>query len=286
VPRPKKFYDELGRARVTLKKGNDRQPGGARPHAQYVQADGRRVNKSGMPVKRTTTFAFPEIHWDVDDDNAEDLGELGDELADDERAGAAALAEEDLAFDEVAEFALKSPALHQALQTLDAAGFALLQGPANEGDQLIVAAGRILVDPALTAAHTLTSVVAREAARAAFIEPKVSPRGRDRLEFSQANAAISTREEGLAVLFAEQVRSEILGAGGPDVGVPGASGAALALCEAVREGRASRLEAAAEIGRTALVPTTSDAFAWYAELWGRVYDLVYPASGDRGGAVR
>lgn len=275
MPRPKKFYDDTGLARVTLKKGSPRQPGGARAHGQYVQADGRRVNAHGLPIARTSAYAFPSIVWDLEDD-PEDLGENADEVFDDVSAEVSSAG---LDFDEVAALAHKSPTLLAGLQSLDAIGFALAEGPRGEDNLLIVGAARVLIDPALAAKHTLTGVVAREVGRALSLTAKVGARGRDRASFVQQNTELSLREEGEALLFAETVRAEILAASGPDIGVPGASGAALLLCAAVREGGASRTEAALTLGRGSLAPQHDDASSRYQELWARVFDL---AMGDAG----
>lgn len=271
MPRPHKFYDPQGYARVTLKKGSDRQPGGAQPHAQYVQTGGRRVDSRGKPVRRTALEAFVAIEWDLEDEDREDLGEGAEE---DLEQTSTAIGEGNLDFDEVAALAAKSPVLMRALQSLDASGFSLSQGPESEGNQVIIGAARVLVDPALAREHTLTGVVAREIGRALFVSPKVSARGRSRDEFVTQNVDISLRDEGEALLFAEQVRSEIVAGGGPDIGVPGVPGPVLALCEAVRLGQAPRTESAREIGRAALKPHFEDAQARYAELWDMVFDRI------------
>ncbi|MBK6692301.1 MAG: hypothetical protein IPG50_08865 [Myxococcales bacterium] len=270
MPRPKKFYDENGLCRVTLKKGSARQPGGASPHAQYVQDDGKRVNAYGLPVERTAVYAYPPIVWDLEDD-PEDLGEGATEDAE-----AAAETGELVALDfaEVAELAMKSPSLLASLGELDARGFALDEGPRGEGHQSLVGAGRILIDPELAAKTSVTASVAREAARVLAVQAKCGARGRDRAEFVSRNAEASVREEGEAVLAAFQVREEILAAAGPDIGVPGADQAALELCAAVRAGQAPRAVAALEIGRSALAPTIADAQAHYERLWARVFDVL------------
>jgi hypothetical protein len=273
MPRPKKFYDDTGLCRVTLKKGSDRQPGGERPHAQYVQADGKRVNAYGLPVKRTSPGAFAAITWDFDDEPSDDHGEGATEAAVEEGGGAIG---EALDFDEVAALAFKSATLHRGLQSLDAAGFALLEAPSHEANQLLVSACRILVDPALAADHTLTGVVAREVGRALAVQPKVSARGRDRASFARDNALASVREEGEAILFAADVRREILDAHGPDIGLPQIALEAVALAESAgaRAGAIARSEAAEAVGVHALAPDFPDARARYERLWQRVYDLL------------
>lgn len=271
MPRPKKFYDETGLCRVTLKKGSPRQPGGERPHAQYVQSDGRRVNAMGLPVTRASVAAFPAIKWDFEDDPDDDLGESGAEQADAEEAAVVA---DSVDFAEVAQLAFHSPTLYQGMQSLDAMGFALAQGPTSEANQVIVAACRVLVDPALTSRHTVTGVVAREIGRALFVQPKVSARGRDRESFAAENAEASLREEGEAIVFAATVRREIIAGGGPDVGVPGLDGDALRLAEDASTGAVSRAEAVVALGLRALAPEHDDARARYVALWARVYDLL------------
>lgn len=272
MPRPKKFYDDTGLCRVTLKKGSPRQPGGERPHAQYVQADGRRVDANGLPVARTSIEAFAAIQWDFDDEPDDDLGEGADEEHASAEAGA--VSEDALDFTEVAAFAPKSPTLLGGMQSLDALGYALLEGPREEANQVIASACRILVDPAIAARATTTGTVAREIGRALRVLPKVGARGRERDAFARENAAVSVREEGEALLFAAAVRGEIIDAGGPDVGVAGASGDALALAEEARMGRVLTGDAAAALGAGALGPEHADAAARYAELWGYVHDAV------------
>ena len=284
MPRPKKFYDDTGLCRVTLKKGSPRQPGGERAHAHYVQADGRRVDANGFPVARTSLGAFPPIEWDFDDEPDDDLGEGAAE--EHEVDGAADASEGDLDFAEVAALATKSPTLHGGMQMLDASGYALLEGPRSEANQVIVSACRILVDAALVASSTTTGVVAREIGRALKVFPKVGARGRERADFARENAAVSVREEGEALLFAATARGEIIDAGGPDVGVPGASGEALALAEDARLGRVPPGSVVERLGAGALLPDHEDAAARYALLWGAVYDAVtgttLPSTPDAG----
>lgn len=281
MPRPKKFYDDTGLCRVTLKKGSERQPGGQRSHAHYVQADGRRVDAVGLPVVRTSPAAFVPITWDFDDEPDEDFGEGAEDARDDAGADESGGAHDPVAaldFNEVAQFAFKSPTLYQGLQSLDAAGFALLEGPNSEANQVIVSACRILVDPAVVADHTLTGIVAREIGRALSVHPKVSARGSDRESFVRDNTNVSLKEEGEAILFAAAVREELIAAPGPDIGMLGVTPEAIAVVEATRSGAISHAQAAEELGRHALAPTFADGRARYEELWGRVYDLLTGAA--------
>ncbi len=273
MPRPKKFYDDAGVCRVTLKKGSERQPGGEKSHAQYVQADGRRVNGVGMPATRTSPSAFVAITWDFDDEPDDDFGENAQAAADDETAAGVGDSQA-LDFNEVARLAFNSKTLYQALQSLDAAGFALLEGPASEANQVNVSACRILVDPEIAAEHTLTGVVAREIGRALAVHPKVTARGRDRESFVRENTAVSIKEEGDAILFAADVRQELLDAPGPDIGLPGITREAVAIADAARAGVITRSQAAEQLGIHALALAHVNASARYAELWGRVYDLL------------
>lgn len=318
MPRPKKFYDESGFCRVTLKKGTDRQPGAASasgiedlgratfapgPHAQYVQGNGRRVNQNGMPVKRTSPAAFPRIVWDFEDEPEEDLGEapldVEESSALDANASFEALMNGDagLDFDEVATLAFKSPTLYRALQELDARAFSLSEGPRAEGNAVLVSVGRILIDRDRAARTSLTGEVARELGRVASVLPKVSARDAERATFARENAAISVREEAEAVLFAANARSEIIEANGPDVGVPDATGEMLAAAEAARSGGAAKADALAVIGPGVLSTAPSpaggegesaalDASARYQALWSRVHErLTSPTFGHNSQAL-
>lgn len=63
---PRKFVDDKGIIRMTLKQGSSRTPGSNLPHVELRNADGKRIGPSGKLVSRKDTANHTPINFDLD----------------------------------------------------------------------------------------------------------------------------------------------------------------------------------------------------------------------------
>lgn len=68
---PLKYRDDNGVDRLTLKKGSPRTPGSERPHAEFRDRAGRRVDTRGRPVTQKSVGNHTPIVWDLKESGAE-----------------------------------------------------------------------------------------------------------------------------------------------------------------------------------------------------------------------
>ena len=62
---PRKFYDENGILRLTIKRGTPRAPGSNYPHVEVRDASGNRIDPFGNPVGRNDRANHVPIVWDL-----------------------------------------------------------------------------------------------------------------------------------------------------------------------------------------------------------------------------
>jgi RHS repeat-associated protein len=62
---PRKYVDENGVTRITVKEGSSRAPGSNSPHIEIRDASGQRVDINGNPVTRKSLGNHTPIQWDL-----------------------------------------------------------------------------------------------------------------------------------------------------------------------------------------------------------------------------
>jgi type VI secretion system secreted protein VgrG len=124
---------------------------------------------------------------------------------------------------EVIDMVLLSPTLTNQLRDLQDAGWTVEMGVPGEGTFASRDEHRIVIDPnGDSTPEGMTQSLAHEAGHAAYdLPPEIPPDGLTREEYVRQNTDRNLQDEGAATLNNIQVRDEISGNGGPDIGIAG-----------------------------------------------------------------
>jgi uncharacterized Zn-binding protein involved in type VI secretion len=125
---------------------------------------------------------------------------------------------------DVDTLANQSPTLQNNIRALQQNGWTIQYGPAGGGSYTSRDTKTIVVDQNEQGnATAVAQTLAHESGHAMYTpDPYVPPNGLTRDQYIQQNTNHDLKDEGEATMTNVQVRNEILGNGGPDIGVAGA----------------------------------------------------------------